>query len=295
MSQSKQPSNKNQPMKHRKQHPAHQSTVKIGNTVVGGPEAAIIAGPCSVESYEQLKSVAERLKKIGVHCIRGGAYKPRTSPYAFQGLGEQGLELLSQIGKEFDLAVVSEVMAINQIAIMHDHVDCYQVGARNMQNFDLLKALGQAKKPILLKRGLAATVDEFLMAAEYIMAHGNAQVILCERGIRSFDQNTRNVLDLGAVALLKERTHLPVIVDPSHGTGVKSLVTPAARAGIAVGSDGIIVEAHPIPEESVSDAAQALTLDELETLVKQCRIMSAALDHCLSEPLKDRPLKIVTG
>lgn len=289
-----------QPMKHKKQHPGHQTTVKIGNTIVGGPEPAMIAGPCAVESYEQLKAVAERLVKIGVGCIRGGAFKPRTSPYSFQGLGEQGLELLSQIGREYNLAVVTEVMSIDQIEIMEPHVDCYQVGARNMQNFDLLKALGQqTKKPVLLKRGMAATIDEFLMAAEYIMAHGNTHVILCERGIRSFDKSTRNVLDLGSVALLKEKTHLPVVVDPSHGTGVKELVTPAARAGIAIGADGLIVEAHPRPAESVSDAAQALSLDELETLVKQSRIMAAALDHCLSESHqehhKDRPLKIVTA
>jgi len=288
-------SNAKQPMKHQKQHAHHHTSIKIGQTLVGGPEPAIIAGPCAVESYEQLMAVGKRLKKIGVHCLRGGAFKPRTSPYAFQGLGEQGLELLSQVGQELDLAVVSEVMSIDQIDIMKPHVDCYQVGARNMQNFDLLKALGPIKKPVLLKRGLAATLDELLMAAEYIMAHGNAQVILCERGIRSYDQNTRNVLDLGGVAWLKEKTHLPVIVDPSHGTGVSSLVTPAARASIAIGADGIIVEAHPNPADSVSDAAQALTLDELEDLVKQARIMAAAVDHCLSEPHKDRPLKIVSS
>ncbi|MGE0201312.1 MAG: bifunctional 3-deoxy-7-phosphoheptulonate synthase/chorismate mutase [Candidatus Melainabacteria bacterium] len=265
------------PMKHTKKNDDHRSVVMIGDTAVGGQSVPVIAGPCAVESYEQLKHVAETLVQSGVKCIRGGAFKPRTSPYSFQGMGMEGLMLLDQIRKEYNLAAVTEVMSVEQIGMAQDYVDCLQVGARNMQNFDLLKALGQQRKPVLLKRGLTATLQEFLMAAEYILAGGNNDVILCERGIRSFDTETRNVLDVGAIARLKEMTHLPVIGDPSHATGKRSLVAPAAKACVAVGADAIIVEAHPVPHESVSDADQALCLDELSQLVSDLHLVATAV------------------
>jgi len=243
--------------------------VTVGRTVFGGPDIPMIAGPCSVESYEQLVTVARFLRNLGVNCLRGGAFKPRSSPYSFQGLGEEGLMLLGQVRREMGVAIITEVMSIEQIELAEPHTDCFQVGSRNMQNFELLRALGRQEKPVLLKRGFSATIEELLNAAEYILLGGNNNVILCERGIRGFDPSTRNVLDLGAVAVLKQRTHLPVIVDPSHGTGQRSLVAPLAKAAVAVGADGIIIEAHPTPEESVSDAAQAISLQELENLALQ--------------------------
>jgi len=268
--------------KYMKTHPKHQTTVHVGDAVFGAAEVSVIAGPCAVESLEQLRETAVALKKLGIGCLRAGAYKPRTSPYSFQGLREEGLALLAQIRRESDLAVVTEVMSADHIALMADSVDCFQVGSRNMQNFELLKALGKQDKPVLLKRGLAATVEEFLLAAEYILAEGNPHVILCERGIRAFDPATRNVLDLASVALLKEQTHLPVIVDPSHATGKRSLVMPAARAAIAVGADGLIVEVHPRPEESVSDAEQALSFSDLEALLPSLEAVSRAIGRSLS-------------
>lgn len=276
------PQKPQQPL-HLKQHPNHHTTIQVRNMSIGGPRPVLMAGPCAAESWEQLRETALTLKRLGIPCLRAGAFKPRTSPYSFQGMGLEGVQLLGRIRQELNLAVISEVMSLEQIAPMAPHIDIYQVGSRNMQNFDLLKALGRQDKPVLLKRGLAATLDEFLNAAEYILAHGNPNVILCERGIRSFDNATRNVLDLGAVALLKTRTHLPVIVDPSHATGVRELVIPAARAGIAVGSDGLIVEAHPQPEQSVSDADQALSFNDLENLVRQVSIMADAVAECLDD------------
>ncbi len=276
------PQKPQQPL-HRKQHANHRTVIKVRNMVIGGPKPVLMAGPCAAESWEQLRETGLTLKRLGIPCLRAGAFKPRTSPYSFQGMGMEGVEMLGRIRQELNLAVISEVMTIDQIDLMAPHIDIFQVGSRNMQNFDLLKALGRQNKPVLLKRGLAATIDEFLNAAEYIMAHGNPNVILCERGIRSFDNATRNVLDLAAVALLKERTHLPVIVDPSHATGVRELVIPAARAGIAVGSDGLIVEAHPQPEKSVSDADQALSFADLENLVRQVSIMADAVAECLDD------------
>ncbi len=279
--------------KYQKAHEQHQSVVSIGKATIGHRhEPLIIAGPCAVESYEQLRAVGDTLVSIGVPCIRGGAFKPRTSPYSFQGLGEEGLKLLAKMRQELGLGVVSEVMCIEQIAVMAPHVDCYQVGARNMQNFDLLKALGKQQKPVILKRGLAATLSEFLNAAEYILAGGNPNVILCERGIRSFDTATRNVLDLGGVAWLKTQTHLPVLVDPSHATGVRNLILPTTRAAIAVGADGILVEAHPQPEKSVSDAAQALSLDDLARLTHEVGLMTAAMKECDKPlPSKIKPIR----
>ncbi len=250
-----------------KSHPAHKSIVPLTPQVaIGGVEIVIIGGPCTVESQVQMDTVAEALQG-SVQALRGGVYKPRTSPYAFQGMGGAGIEVLAQTRKRYGLPVVTEVMAIEQIATLEDHVDMLQVGSRNMQNFDLLKALGKVDRPVLLKRGLAATIEEFVMAAEYIVSHGNPHVVLCERGIRSFDSYTRNVLDLGAVVAIKQITHLPIMVDPSHAAGKWELIADLSRAAIACGADGLIIECHPEPEKSVSDARQALTLAAMVELV----------------------------
>ncbi len=265
-------------------HLNHQTIVKISKEVAfGGKELVIIGGPCTVESLEQMEIVAQRLSTASVHGLRGGVYKPRTSPYAFQGMGESGLEILARVRSHYNMPVVTEVMSISQIEVVAAHADMLQVGSRNMQNFDLLKALGQAGKPILLKRGLAATIEEFVMAAEYILSHGNPDVVLCERGIRSFDDYTRNVLDLGAVAALKQITHLPVIVDPSHAVGKRELVAPVARAAIACGADGLIIECHPEPEKSVSDARQALSLEDMVHLVASLKPVATAVGRSISD------------
>jgi 3-deoxy-7-phosphoheptulonate synthase len=257
-----------------KSHPEQKTIVSLSETVAfGGSEIVIIGGPCAVESLEQMECVARHLKASPVQALRGGVYKPRTSPYAFQGLGLEGLKILSQMQQRYGMPVVTEVMSIAQIEEVAAHADMLQVGSRNMQNFDLLKALGNVNKPILLKRGLAATLEEFVFAAEYILSHGNPNVVLCERGIRSFDSYTRNVLDLGAVAALKQITHLPVIVDPSHAVGKRELVAALAKAAIAVGADGLIIECHPEPEKSVSDARQALSLTEMVRLARDLEAM----------------------
>ncbi|WP_346293243.1 3-deoxy-7-phosphoheptulonate synthase [Sphaerothrix gracilis] len=261
-----------------KSHIAHQSLIELPNGVtVGGDELLIVGGPCTVESLEQMEQVATRLALGPVQALRGGVFKPRTSPYSFQGMGEAGLTILDDVRRRFQIPVVTEVMAIAQIEAVAAHADVLQVGSRNMQNFDLLKALGAVQQPILLKRGLAATVEEFVMAAEYIVSHGNPHVMLCERGIRSFDNYTRNVLDLGAVVGLKQMTHLPVIVDPSHAAGKRELVPNLAKAAIAAGADGLIIECHPEPEKSVSDARQALSLEEMVALVHSLRPIAAAV------------------
>ncbi|WP_035985614.1 3-deoxy-7-phosphoheptulonate synthase [Leptolyngbya sp. KIOST-1] len=266
----------------RKSDPDHRSVVALSDTVaVGGETLLIVGGPCAVESAAQMEQVARQLSFAPVQALRGGVFKPRTSPYAFQGLGEAGLRILADLRQRFQVPVISEVMAIDQIELMADYVDVLQVGSRNMQNFDLLKALGRTRKPVLLKRGLAATLEEFVMAAEYILSHGNPSVILCERGIRSFDTYTRNVLDLGAVVALKQITHLPVMVDPSHAAGKRELVPDLARAAIAAGADGLIVECHPVPDESVSDARQALTLEEMVRLARSLEPIAAALGRRL--------------
>jgi len=246
---------------------AHDSTVSIGGVKVGGGNFTIIAGPCSVESEKQLFDVAQMIKSHHVPLLRGGAYKPRTSPYSFQGLGEEGLKLLKAAKERYQLPTVSEIIDPIDADLMAEYIDCFQVGARNMQNFRLLEALGKQSKPVLLKRGMSATIEELLLAAEYIIDAGNPNVILCERGIRTFETATRNTLDLNAVAYLKEKTHLPVLVDPSHGTGVKSLINPLSRAAAAVGADGIIVEAHLTPKEALSDGHQALTADDFAQLM----------------------------
>ncbi|MDJ0737269.1 MAG: 3-deoxy-7-phosphoheptulonate synthase [Nostocaceae cyanobacterium] len=260
-----------------------QTIVRLSQTVAfGGTDLVIIGGPCTVESREQMEQVAQKLSVAPIHGLRGGVYKPRTSPYAFQGMGKAGLQILAGVRSHYNMPVVTEVMSIDQIADVATHADMLQVGSRNMQNFDLLKALGSAGKPILLKRGLAATIEEFVMAAEYILSHGNPDVVLCERGIRSFDNYTRNVLDLGAVAALKQITHLPVIVDPSHAVGKRELVAPLAKAAVACGADGLIIECHPEPEKSVSDARQALSLEDMVNLVESLKPVAAAVGRNIS-------------
>ncbi|MBD1846865.1 3-deoxy-7-phosphoheptulonate synthase [Cyanobacteria bacterium FACHB-63] len=262
----------------RKATPDQRSIVSLSKEVsIGGEEVVIIGGPCAVESLTQMETIARELKSAPIQALRGGVYKPRTSPYAFQGAGLEGLEILATVRQRYDLPVVTEVMAISQIEEISAYADMLQVGSRNMQNFDLLKALGQAGKPILLKRGLAATIEEFIMAAEYIMSHGNPNVVLCERGIRSFDSYTRNVLDLGAVVALKQLTHLPVIVDPSHAAGRRELIADLSRAAIACGADGLIIECHPEPDQSVSDAQQALSLETMMQLVRSIKPVAEAV------------------
>ncbi|GAA5133750.1 3-deoxy-7-phosphoheptulonate synthase [Thalassotalea piscium] len=246
---------------------AHDSVVSIGGVKVGGGNFTVIAGPCSVENQDQLFGVAQMLTQHKIPLLRGGAFKPRTSPYSFQGLGVEGLKLLKAAKAKYNMPVVSEIIDPSDAQLMYDYVDCYQVGARNMQNFRLLEALGKQDKPVLLKRGMSATIEELLLAAEYIINAGNSNVILCERGIRTFETATRNTLDLSSVAYLKEKSHLPVLVDPSHGTGVKFLINPLSRAAVAVGADGIIVEAHLNPKEALSDGHQALTAEDFATLM----------------------------
>lgn len=268
-----------------KQEGKAQSKVRVGNFEVGGNEIFIVGGPCTVEGKEQMDKVADTLKHGPVQAIRGGAFKPRTSPYSFQGMGIEGLQILDDIRRRFDVPVITEVMSESQIEDVCQHADVLQIGSRNMQNFDLLKAVGKCKKPVILKRGLSATIEEFIMAAEYIMAHGNHQVILCERGIRSFDTFTRNVLDLGAVVALKQLTHLPVIVDPSHAAGKSELIADLARAAVACGADGLMIECHPEPEKSVSDARQALSLEAMNELVESLRPVAAAVGRKVQSPI----------
>lgn len=265
-----------------KLHPDHKTMIQLSDRVtIGGQDLLIVGGPCSVESQAQMEMIANRLATASVQALRGGVYKPRTSPYDFQGMGREGLQILAAVRDRYGLPVITEVMAISQIEEIVAHADVLQVGSRNMQNFDLLKALGQVNKPILLKRGLAATIEEFVMAAEYILSHGNPNVILCERGIRSFDPYTRNVLDLGAVVAIKQITHLPIVVDPSHATGKRELVADLARAAIACGADGIMVECHPDPEKSISDARQTIGLEDMVNLVRSLEPIAAAVGRSI--------------
>lgn len=250
---------------------AHDSIVKIGNASLGGDRFMVVAGPCAVESLEQLRDTAKHVKAGGAHALRGGAFKPRTSPYSFQGLGVEGLKMLHQISVETGLPAVTEVVEVADVEAVCEHASALQVGARNMQNFRLLKELGACRKPIILKRGMAATVEDLLLAAEYIVSEGNDDVVLCERGIRTFETATRNTLDLNAVPYIKAHSHLPVIVDPSHGTGVRELVAPMARAAVACGADGIMVEVHRNPAEAWSDGAQSLYPDQFEALMRSLR------------------------
>lgn len=250
---------------------AEKTVVPVGDAAIGGDELAIIAGPCAIESRTQAFTVAEAVRRSGAKFFRGGAFKPRTSPYAFQGLGEDGLKILEEIRETFGLKIVTEALDEAGVDLVERYADVIQIGARSMQNFTLLRRVGKSRLPVLLKRGLSATLDEWLLAAEYIMSEGNYQVILCERGIRTFAQHTRNTLDLSAVPAVRRISHLPVIVDPSHGTGKNFMVTPLARAGVAVGADGLIIEVHDQPDRALCDGAQALTLEQYEQLVAEVR------------------------
>jgi 3-deoxy-7-phosphoheptulonate synthase len=258
-----------------------RSIIRIGDVTIGDGGFVVMAGPCSVEGYDQMMTTAEAVVRAGAQILRGGAYKPRTSPYDFQGMAEDGLKLLAEARERTGLKVITEVLDTGDVDLVAQYADILQVGARNMQNFALLKKLGEIAKPVLLKRGLAATIKEFLLSAEYIVSHGNPQVILCERGIRTFETATRNTLDLAAVPLLNELTHLPVVVDPSHATGKRSLVRPLAKAIVAVGADGIMTEIHPNPEQAWSDGPQSLRLEEFASMMRELEPY-LALRHSLA-------------
>lgn len=254
-----------------------RSVIKVGTASIGGGSLAMIAGPCAVETPEQVFAAAEAVAASGAQFFRGGAFKPRTSPYAFQGKGEDGLKILAEVRDRFGLNIVTEAMDEHGIDLVEKYGDCIQIGARNMQNFSLLKYAGKASKPVLLKRGLSATLDEFLLAAEYIMAEGNYDVILCERGIRTFADHARNTMDLSIVPAVRRLSHLPIIIDPSHGTGHNYMVEPLALAGTAVGADGLIIEVHPCPEEALCDGAQALTPDQYSKLYDRVKRVHASV------------------
>ena len=258
------------------------SAVRIGNAPLGAGHFGVIAGPCAVENLEQMQKTAAAVKASGAIALRGGAFKPRTSPYSFQGLGLEGLKILQQVSKESGLPTVTEVVEVQDVEAVAEYADCFQVGARNMQNFRLLTALGQSRKPVILKRGMAAKLDDLLLAAEYIVSEGNEKVILCERGIRTFETATRNTLDLNAIPYLKQKTHLPVIVDPSHGTGVREFVTPMAFAAAACGADGLIVEVHIDPKSARSDGQQTLFPEQFTQLMGQLEPFVAAAGRTIS-------------
>jgi 3-deoxy-7-phosphoheptulonate synthase len=260
------------------------TVVRIGDVEVGGHRVVVMAGPCSVESRDQIERSAEVVARLGAQVIRGGAFKPRSSPYAFQGLGEEGLRLLREAADRNGLLVVSEVMDLTQISLVAQYADILQVGARNMQNFTLLRELGRQRKPVLLKRGISATIEELLLSAEYILAGGNYDVILCERGIRTFETYTRNTMDISAIPVVKKLSHLPIMADPSHGTGRRDKVAPMARAAVAAGSDGLLVEVHPDPDHALSDGAQSLRPGQFEELMSQLRIIAPAVGRSMSEP-----------
>jgi 3-deoxy-7-phosphoheptulonate synthase len=251
--------------------------IDINGVKVGGKEVFVIAGPCSVENEDQIISIAKEVKKCGAQMLRGGAFKPRSSPYSFQGLGEEGLKFLARARDETGLPIVTEVLDVNEVELVAKYADVLQVGTRNMQNYKLLRAIGKTNKPILLKRGFSATIEEFLMSAEYIMSEGNHNVILCERGIRTFNTYTRNTLDLAIVPVLKKLTHLPVVVDPSHGTGKYDLVKPMSLAGVAAGADGLIIECHTTPEKSLSDADQTISPNKLDEVMKSVKLVAQAV------------------
>ena len=248
-----------------------RSVIKVDGVEIGGSEFVVVAGPCSVESERQIMQTAEAVAASGARILRGGAFKPRTSPYDFQGLEVEGLKLLRKAREATGLAIVTEIMSDRDVELVAEYADCMQVGARNMQNFALLKSLGACGRPVLLKRGMSSTITELLMSAEYVVAHGNPNVILCERGIRTFETITRNTCDIAAVPALNELTHLPVMLDPSHATGRRSLIAPLARAGVAIGADGLIVEVHPCPEKAFSDGAQSLTLADFERMMRSLK------------------------
>jgi 3-deoxy-7-phosphoheptulonate synthase len=257
------------------------SVVKVGGVPIGGPELAVVAGPCAVESREQLLTVARAIKAAGAQILRGGAYKPRTSPYSFQGLGEEGLKLLAEAREATGLPVVTEALDSESMDLVERYADAIQIGARNMQNFSLLKRAGRARKPVVLKRGMSATLEEFLMSAEYILAEGNYQVILCERGVRTFSDHSRNTLDLAVVPAVKRMSHLPILVDPSHGTGRREKVAPLSRAAAAVGADGVMIEVHHDPNRALSDGPQSITPDMFEDLMRELRQIAPVIGRKL--------------
>jgi 3-deoxy-7-phosphoheptulonate synthase len=261
------------------------TVIGIGDVEIGGQEVIVAAGPCAVESREQIMTIAEAVRASGAKILRGGAFKPRTSPYSFQGLGEEGLKLLREAAERYGLLAVTEVVDVNHIAMVEKYADILQVGARNMQNFQLVRELGKVGKPVLLKRGMSATIEEWLMASEYILSGRNLNVILCERGIRTFENYTRNTLDISAVPVIKKLSHLPIFTDPSHGTGIRDKVIPMARASIAAGADGIIVEVHHDPEHARSDGAQSLFPHQFEQMMKELRIIARAVGRFISEPV----------
>jgi len=265
------------------------TVIALGDLRIGGDEVIVIAGPCSAESEEQVEATAAAVKRAGAKALRGGAFKPRSSPYSFQGLGEDGLRLLRSAADRHNLKLVSEVMDISQLELMERYVDVLQVGARNMQNFTLLRELGRARTPILLKRGISATIEEWLLSAEYILAGGNTSVILCERGIRTFESYTRNTLDISAIPVVKKLSHLPVFADPSHGTGIRDKVAPMARAAVAAGADGLLIEVHCDPDHALSDGAQSLFPSQFDRLMAELRIIAPAIGRsiCL-EPVARR-------
>nr|BCX01805.1 MAG: 3-deoxy-7-phosphoheptulonate synthase [Bacteroidota bacterium] len=260
-----------------------KSVFEVAGVRIGGPEVVVIAGPCSVESEEQIFRTAAFVAEQGATFLRGGAFKPRTSPYAFQGLGEAGLRLMRQACDAYGLGMITEVLDVSQVELVGRYTDIFQVGARNMQNFPLLRELGRTEKPVFLKRGLAATIEEWLMAAEYIMASGNPRIILCERGIRTFETATRNTLDLSAIPTVQKLSHLPVFADPSHGTGLRDRVIPMARAAVAAGADGLIIEVHPNPEEARSDGPQSLYFEQFAELMHQVRLIAQAIGRTVAE------------
>jgi len=257
------------------------TVVDVAGVPVGGPEVIVMAGPCSVETREQVGIVCAAVQASGARILRGGAFKPRTSPYAFQGHGEEALRWMRETADEQGVAVISEIMDVRTLDMMMRYVDCLQVGTRNMQNFDLLKELGRVRRPVLLKRGLSATIEEWLLSAEYILAGGNTQVILCERGIRTFESATRNTLDISAIPVVKKRSHLPIVVDPSHGTGRRDKVIPMARAAVAAGADGLLIEVHNNPEKALSDGAQSLYPQQFDRLMGELRIIAPVLGRTL--------------
>jgi 3-deoxy-7-phosphoheptulonate synthase len=263
--------------------------IRVGDVEIGGTEVVVAAGPCAVESREQIMAIAGAVKASGAKILRGGAFKPRTSPYSFQGLGVEGLKLLREAADRFGLLAITEVIDVSHIQVVEEYADVLQVGARNMQNFQLIRELGKISKPVLLKRGMSATIEEWLMASEYILSGRNRNVILCERGIRTFENYTRNTLDISAVPVIKKLSHLPIFTDPSHGTGIRDKVMPMARASVAAGADGIIVEVHHDPDHAKSDGAQSLFPDQFEQMMGELRIITRAVGRVLGEAAVERP------
>ncbi len=264
-----------------RQFKSNDTIIKVGEVEIGGREVVVIAGPCSIEDSKQIDKIARLVAASGARILRGGAFKPRTSPYSFQGLGENGLKIMREAADKYNLAICSEIMDASQIGLMLNYVDILQVGARNMQNYTLLRSLSKLNKPVLLKRGLSATIEELLMSAEYILAGGNQEVILCERGIRTFETYTRNTMDICAIPVVQKLSHLPIIADPSHGTGIRDKVLPMARAAIAAGADGLIVEVHHDPNKAVSDGAQSLYPEQFDKLMKELEIIARAIERTL--------------